>query len=62
MVELDFIFARALLAKSQNASEPVFNREGIIDIKKARHPLIEKHQVVPIDVRLGESFDLLVVT
>lgn len=62
MVELDFIFARALLAKSQNASEPVFNRDGIIDIKKARHPLIEKHQVVPIDVRLGESFDLLVVT
>ena len=62
MVELDFIFARALLAKSQNASEPVFNREGIIDIKKARHPLIEKHQVVPIDLRLGESFDLLVVT
>ena len=60
--ELDFIFARALLAKSQNATEPRFNRDGIIDMKKARHPLIEKHQVVPIDIRLGESFDLLVVT
>lgn len=62
LIELDFIFARALLAKSQNATEPIFNREGIIDLKKARHPLIEKHQVVPIDVRLGEQFDLLVVT
>ena len=52
----------ALLAKSQNATEPRFNTDGIIDLKKARHPLIEKHQVVPIDIRLGEDFDLLVVT
>src|SRR5699024_6681269 len=51
-----------LLAKSQNATEPRFNTEGFIDLKKARHPLIEKHQVVPIDIRLGEDFDLLVVT
>lgn len=60
--QLDFIFARALLAKAQNATEPRFNREGIIDIKKGRHPLIDKHKVVPIDVRLGDGFDLLVVT
>nr|WP_317362462.1 endonuclease MutS2 [uncultured Blautia sp.] len=62
LTQLDFIFARALLAKSQNATEPVFNTQGIIDIKKGRHPLIEKHKVVPIDIRLGETFDLLVVT
>lgn len=60
--ELDFIFARAQLAKSQNATEPRFNRDGIIDIKKARHPLIDKHKVVPIDIRIGETFDLLIVT
>lgn len=60
--QLDFIFARALLAKAQNATEPRFNREGIIDIKKGCHPLIDKHKVVPIDVRLGDGFDLLVVT
>ena len=62
LTQLDFIFARALLAKAQNATEPLFNTEGIIDIKKGRHPLIEKHKVVPIDIRLGETFDLLVVT
>lgn len=62
LTQLDFIFARALLAKSQNATEPVFNTQGIIDIKKGRHPLIDKHKVVPIDIRLGDGFDLLVVT
>lgn len=60
--ELDFIFARAQLAKSQNATEPRFKRDRIIDIKKARHPLIDKHKVVPIDIRIGETFDLLIVT
>lgn len=60
--KLDFIFARAQLAKSQNATEPRFNRDRIIDIKKARHPLIDKHKVVPIDIRIGETFDLLIVT
>ena len=60
--ELDFIFSRAQLAKSQNATEPRFNRDRIIDIKKARHPLIDKHKVVPIDIRIGETFDLLIVT
>ena len=60
--ELDFIFARAQLAKSQNATEPRFNRDRIIDIKKARHPLIDKHKVVPIGIRIGETFDLLIVT
>ena len=62
MVELDFIFARASLAMEMNASEPVFNEEGRIKLKKARHPLIDKKKVVPIDIRLGEDFDLLIVT
>lgn len=62
LVELDFIFARASLAKQQNASKPEFNTQGILDMKKARHPLIEKHSVVPIDIHLGRDFDLLIVT
>ena len=62
MVQLDFIFARAALAMDMNASEPIFNDEGRINLKKARHPLINKKKVVPIDIRLGDTFDLLVIT
>ncbi|MCI5900912.1 MAG: endonuclease MutS2 [Blautia sp.] len=62
MVQLDFIFARASLAMDMNASEPVFNEEGRIRLNKARHPLIDPKKVVPIDIRLGKEFDLLVVT
>lgn len=62
MVQLDFIFARASLAMEMNASEPQFNTDGRIRLKKARHPLIEKKKAVPIDLRLGDEFDLLVIT
>lgn len=62
LVQLDFIFARASLALEQNGSQPEFNTEGRIHLKKARHPLIPKKQAVPIDIRLGEDFDLLVIT
>ena len=62
MAELDFIFARARLALEQNATRPVIADDGIIDIRRARHPLIPKKQAVPIDIRLGEDFTLLVVT
>ena len=62
MVKLDFIFARAGLAMEMNATEPLFNTDGIISLRKARHPLIDKHQVVPIDLTLGENFDLLIIT
>ena len=62
MTELDFVFARASLALDMNASEPVFNAEGRIRLRKARHPLIDKKKAVPIDIRLGEDFDLLVIT
>lgn len=62
MADLDFIFARASLAMDHNATAPIFNREGRIHLRKARHPLIPKKRAVPIDVRLGGEFDLLVVT
>lgn len=62
MVELDFIFARAALAMAMNANEPLFNTEGRINIRKGRHPLIDKQKVVPIDILLGDEFDLLIIT
>lgn len=62
MISLDFIFARASLAMEMNASEPLFNEEGRVKLRKARHPLIDKKKAVPIDIRLGDDFDLLVVT
>ena len=62
MTRLDFIFAKGRLAIEQNASRPVFNTEHIINIRKARHPLLPKDKVVPIDIKLGEEFDLLIVT
>ncbi len=62
LTKLDFIFARAQLSRSYNGSEPDFNEEGIIHIKKGRHPLLDKKKVVPIDIRLGEDFDLLIIT
>ena len=62
LTELDFIFARAALAMEQNASMPVFNTKGYIRLKKARHPLIDKKKVVPIDVSLGGDFHLLIIT
>ena len=60
--ELDFIFARAQLAREMKASEPVYNTEGRIVLKKARHPLIPASKVVPIDVSLGRDFHTLIVT
>ena len=62
LAELDFIFAKGRLAQSENAMEPLLNTNGRIDLKKARHPLLDPKKVVPIDVNLGKDFDLLVVT
>ena len=62
MVQLDFIFARASLAMDMNGTEPIFNTEHRIQLKQARHPLIPRKKAVPIDLRLGDDFDLLVVT
>lgn len=60
--ELDFIFARGDLALDMNASMPLFNTQGRIHIREGRHPLLDKKQVVPITVTLGDEFDLLIVT
>ena len=62
MTLLDFIFAKAKLAMEQNATEPQFNKKRYINIRKGRHPLLDKKKVVPIDVHLGRDFDLLIVT
>lgn len=61
-VELNLIFSKAQLAYKMKASKPVMNNEGIIDLKKARHPLLPAASAVPIDVRLGEDYDSLVIT
>ena len=60
--ELDFIFSKAQLAKSYDGVAPVFNNEGRINIRKGRHPLLDPKKVVPIDVRLGDSYKQLIVT
>ena len=62
LVELNLIFAKAQLAYKMNASAPIMNDKGIINIKKARHPLIDKNKVVPTNIMLGQNFDTLVIT
>ena len=62
LAELDFIFAKAQLAKSYNGVAPIFNEKGRINIRKGRHPLLAPKKVVPIDVRLGDEFHQLIVT
>ncbi len=62
LTKLDFIFAKAGLALDMNASRPLFNNNRYINIRKGRHPLLDKKKVVPIDIHLGKEFDLLVVT
>ena len=62
MTRLDFIFAKSKLAMDQNATQPIFNEDHYINIRKGRHPLLDKKKVVPIDIHLGKDFDLLVIT
>jgi len=62
MTRLDFVFAKAKLALEQNATEPLFNTDHYINIRKGRHPLLPKKSVVPIDIHLGKDFDLLIIT
>ena len=62
LIALDFIFARAQLAKKMNAVRPEFNEDGIIDLRRARHPLIDHKKVVPVDISLGKDFNLLVIS
>ena len=60
--ELDFIFAKAKYARTYNGMKPEFNTDGILSVRKGRHPLLDPKKAVPIDVRLGEDFHVLVVT
>ena len=62
MTLLDFIFAKAAMAMDLNATRPLFNEEHYIRIRQGRHPLLDRKKVVPIDVELGERFDLLIIT
>ena len=62
VAELDFIFAKGRLSLDMNAAEPKLNEDGIINFKKARHPLIDKDKVVSNDISLGGGTDTLVVT
>ena len=59
---IDFIFARGKLAYDMEAIKPIINDNGIISLKSAKHPLIDKDKVVPIDISLGNSFNTLVIT
>ncbi len=62
LIALDIIFAKALYAISIDAYKPNVNEMGIIDIKKARHPLIEKEKCVPIDIKLGSEYEAIIIT
>lgn len=62
LVQLDVIFAKAKLAYHMNAWAPVMNDRGFVDLRKARHPLIDPKKVVPISVRLGGDFDTMIIT
>ncbi len=62
MTRLDFIFAKARLALEMNAMRPLINDDRIVRIHKGRHPLIDPDKVVPIDVTLGDEFDMLIIT
>ena len=62
MIELDLLFAKANLAYDMDCSLPIVTADGVIDLKKARHPLIHKNKVVPSDIRLGGEFDTLMIT
>ena len=61
-VMLNLIFAKAHLAYKMKASKPLLNNEGIVELKKARHPLIDKNKVVPTNIALGRDYDTLVIT
>lgn len=59
---LDFAFAKGKYALKLNATKPIFNDEKKINLRSARHPLLDQNTVVPINVNLGDEFDLLIIT
>ena len=62
LVQLDVIFAKARLSYQMRAGEPIMNEKGRVELRKARHPLIDPKTVVPISVRLGTDFDSMIIT
>ncbi len=62
LVRLDVIFAKAKLSLRMNASEPRMNESGIVELRNARHPLIDSKTVVPISLHLGKDFDTMIIT
>ena len=62
LVQLDVIFAKAKLAYQMRAGAPIMNDQGRVELRKARHPLIDTKSVVPITVRLGTDFDTMIIT
>ena len=62
LVQLDVIFAKAKLSYQMRAGEPIMNEKGRVELRKARHPLIDPKSVVPISVRLGTDFDTMIIT
>lgn len=62
LVQLDVVFAKAKLAYRMKAWAPIIDNNGVIELKNARHPLIDSTKVVPISLRLGTDFDTLIIT
>ncbi len=62
LTDLDVIFAKGKLSSRMKAEEPKIDEDGYLELKQARHPLIDRKKVVPINVRLGKDFSTLVVT
>lgn len=62
LVQLDVIFAKAKLAFNMRAWAPIMNNTGRVELRNARHPLIDSRKVVPISLRLGSDFDTMIIT
>nr|MCR5213770.1 endonuclease MutS2 [Eubacterium sp.] len=62
LIELDFCFAKAKFAKATNASQPIYTDNGTIELKQAIHPLLDPKTAVPIDLKLGQDYNLLIIT
>lgn len=62
LTHLDFVFAKGMLSLAMNAYPPSFNERGYINLKKARHPLLDRDTVVPTDIWLGDAFTTLLIT
>ena len=62
LADFDFTFAKAKLAEDMDAQQPVMNREGRAHLRQARHPLIPRDRVVPIDIELGDAYTMLLIT